>query len=259
MSSRGVTNTGMKPVSSLPSASEKEQAVQAMFTAIAHRYDLNNTLLSLGLHHSWKRLSVRMSGAAEGDIVLDLCTGTADLAVLLARQVGPKGRVIGLDLNQRMLTFARRKIVRRGDEAGTAGPIMLLLGNAESLSFGDQTFHAVTVAFGMRNVTDVKTALSEIYRVLRAGGRLTCLEFSRPTSPLLRKLYDLYSFLILPQIGRLVSRDQTGVYNYLPASIRVFPDQERFKTLLMAAGFSAVTYRNLTGGIVAIHVGVKPA
>jgi demethylmenaquinone methyltransferase/2-methoxy-6-polyprenyl-1,4-benzoquinol methylase len=243
----------MKPFSALPPATQKEQAVQEMFTAIAHRYDLNNTLLSLGLHHSWKRLAVKMSGAAAGDTVLDLCTGTGDLAVLLARQVGSNGRVIGLDLNERMLAFGRRKIEKLG-----LSTITLLTGNAESLQFCDRTFQAATVAFGIRNVTDIKAALGEMYRVLKPGGRAVCLEFSRPVNGPLRKLYDFYSFTILPRIGRLVARDQTGVYNYLPASIRAFPDQERFKGLFLEAGFSHVTYRNLTGGIVAIHVGVKP-
>ena len=244
----------MQPVSPLPPASEKERAVQDMFTAIAHRYDLNNTLLSLGLHHSWKRLAVKISEAADGDAVLDLCTGTGDLAVLLARQVGLKGRVIGLDLNERMLEFGRRKIKR----SGTTENVILLLGNAESLQFCDRTFQAVTVAFGIRNVSDVRAALCEMFRVLKPGGRAVCLEFSRPTSRPLRKLYDFYSFTILPRIGRWVSRDRTGVYHYLPASIRAFPDQERFKELFEEVGFSPVTYRNLTGGIVAIHVGVKP-
>ena len=224
-----------------------------MFTAIAHRYDLNNTLLSLGLHHAWKRLAVKMSGAAPGNTVLDLCTGTGDLAVLLARQVGFHGRVIGLDLNERMLAFGRRKIEKLG-----LSNITLLTGNAESIQFCDRTFQAATVAFGIRNVTDIRAALGEMYRVLKPGGRAVCLEFSRPTITPLRRLYDFYSFTLLPRIGKFVSGDQTGVYNYLPASIRAFPDQERFKEMFLEAGFSPVMYRNLTGGIVAIHVGVKP-
>ena len=245
----------MQPVSTLPPAPQKEQAVQKMFTAIAHRYDLNNTLLSLGLHHAWKREAVRLSGAAEGDTVLDLCTGTGDLAVLLARQVGPKGQVIGLDLNDRMLDYGRKKI----EQLRPNGNITLLQGNAESLQFCDRTFQVVTVAFGIRNVADIPAALREMFRVLKPGGRAVCLEFSRPTNAPLRKLYDLYSFTILPRIGKLVSHDQTGVYDYLPASIRAFPDQERLKALFSETGFSPVSYRNLTGGIVAIHIGVKPA
>jgi demethylmenaquinone methyltransferase/2-methoxy-6-polyprenyl-1,4-benzoquinol methylase len=244
----------MQPVSSLPTAPQKERAVQKMFTAIAHRYDLNNTLLSLGLHHAWKREAVRISGAAEGDTVLDLCTGTGDLAVLLSRRVGPKGQVIGLDLNERMLAYGRRKIERLRPN----GNITLLQGNAESIQFCDRTFHAVTVAFGIRNVADIRAALGEMFRVLKPGGRAVCLEFSRPTNAPLRKLYELYSFTILPRIGKFVSHDHTGVYDYLPASIRAFPDQERLKTLFSETGFSPVSYRNLTGGIVAIHVGVKP-
>ncbi|MBI3995386.1 MAG: bifunctional demethylmenaquinone methyltransferase/2-methoxy-6-polyprenyl-1,4-benzoquinol methylase UbiE, partial [Nitrospirae bacterium] len=220
----------MQPVSSLPPASEKEQAVQEMFTAIAHRYDLNNTLLSLGLHHAWKRLAVRMSGAATGDTVLDLCTGTGDLAVLLARRVGSNGRVIGLDLNERMLAYGRRKIEKLG-----LSNITLLTGNAECLQFCDRTFQAATVAFGIRNVTDIKAALGEMYRVLKPGGRAVCLEFSHPIIAPLRRLYDFYSFTILPRIGKFVSGDQTGVYNYLPASIRAFPDQERFKEMFLEA------------------------
>jgi len=244
----------MQPTTSLPPSDEKQQTVQDMFTAIAHRYDLNNTLLSLGLHHSWKRLAVEMSGASPGDWALDLCTGTGDLAVLLARRIGQSGRVIGLDLNERMLAFGRRKIGKLG-----IPNVTLIAGNAESLQFCDQTFRVVTVAFGLRNVAHLPIALHEVFRVLKPGGRAVCLEFSHPCREPLRRLYDLYSFTILPRIGKIVSRDQTGVYSYLPASIRAFPDQERFKHLFLEAGFSRVTYRNLTGGIVAIHVGEKPA
>lgn len=246
----------MQTASPLPPPSEKEQAVQGMFTAIAHRYDLNNTLLSLGLHHAWKRLAVEMSGAADGQTVLDLCTGTGDMALLLAGRVGPRGQVIGVDLNERMLAFGRRKLERL---PASSGNISLLPGNVESLQFSDQSFDAATVAFGIRNVTDVPAGLSEIFRVLKPGGRAVCLEFSRPTRQPLRGLYNLYSFTILPRIGRFVSRDQSGVYRYLPASIRAFPDQERFKQLFIEAGFVSVTYRNLTGGIVAIHTGIRPA
>ena len=241
-------------IMTLPSPEEKERAVQAMFDAIAHRYDLNNTLLSFGLHRFWKGQAVQMSGAREGETVLDLCTGTGDLAVLLARQVGPSGRVVGLDLNERMLEFGRQKIARLG-----ASNITLLAGNAESLQFCDRTFQAITVAFGIRNVADIKKALSEAHRVLKPGGRLVCLEFSTPTNPLLRKVYDLYSFYLIPWIGSLVSGDKTGTYRYLPASIRAFSDQETLAQIMIDAGFADVTYQNLTGGIVAIHVGIKLA
>ena len=224
-----------------------------MFTAIAHRYDLNNSLLSLGLHHAWKRMAVNLTDAAKGDSALDVCTGTGDLAVLLSRRVGPSGRVTGVDLNERMLSFGRRKIEKLG-----IGNIVLRSGNAEALPFPDRSFRAVTVAFGIRNVSDVPTALSELHRILAPGGRAVCLEFSRPMNAAVRRLYDLYSFRLLPWIGRIVAGDRTGVYDYLPASIRVFPDQERLKHLFEKAGFEQVTYRNLSGGIVAIHVGVKP-
>ncbi len=237
----------------LPRPEEKQRAVQQMFTAIAPRYDLNNTLLSFGLHKLWKRLAVRTSGAAEGETVLDLCTGTGDLALLLARRVGPEGRVIGLDLNARMLAVGRAKLVRRGIHNVT-----LLSGNAESIQFCDRSFHAATVAFGIRNVSHLETALAEIYRVLKPGGTAVCLEFSRPTHPALQRMYDLYSYALLPRIGRWVARDATGVYDYLPDSIRAFPDQERLKKLFQAAGFQDVAYRNLSGGIVAIHTGTRP-
>lgn len=243
----------MQTASTLPSSTEKERAVQSMFTSIAHRYDLNNTLLSMGLHHSWKRLAVDLARVNPGDCVLDLCTGTGDLALVLSDKVGSSGRVFGVDLNKRMLEVGRGKIgkIQKSN-------ITLLSGNAENLQFGGEVFSALTVAFGIRNVTHVPGALQEMYRVLKPGGRAVCLEFSRPVFGPLRSLYNFYSFRLLPHIGRLVARDQTGVYDYLPASIRAFPDQESFRDLFLKAGFSEVTYRNLSGGIVAIHVALKP-
>ncbi len=231
----------------------KEQAVQRMFTSIARRYDLNNTLLSLGLHHQWKWAAVAAAGLREGDQALDLCTGTADLALLMAKQVGPTGRMIGLDFNEAMLKIGRRKVLR----AGLSDRITLTLGNALSLQFQDRSFDAVTVAFGVRNVADLGQVLREIRRVLKPGGRIVCLEFSRPTSTIFRWLYHLYSFWFLPYLGGIVSGDRTGVYHYLPASILEFPDQESLTRLMRESGFEDVRYQNLTGGIVAIHVGVK--
>jgi demethylmenaquinone methyltransferase/2-methoxy-6-polyprenyl-1,4-benzoquinol methylase len=242
----------MKEGLPIPAAEEKETAVQRMFSSAARRYDLNNTLLSFGLHHYWKRAAVAAVGPLEPeDRVLDLCAGTADLAILLARRA--PGGIVAVDLNEEMLAYGKQKI----DRAGLSGRITCRQGNAEALEFPDGTFHAVMAAFGIRNVARRDRAFAEIFRVLAPGGRFLCLEFSRPTTSLLRVLYDFYSFTLLPKVGSWVSRDRTGIYRYLPASIRAFPDQERLKRELEEAGFREVTYRNLSGGIVALHIGVK--
>lgn len=231
----------------------KERAVQQMFSSAARRYDLNNTVLSLGLHHGWKRIAVEAATISPGDQVIDLCSGTADLAILLAQKAGPTGRVIALDLNPEMLTLGREKV------AASRWPdtIQSIVGNMEHLNFPDATFHAATVAFGVRNTSHKEVALREMARVLKPGGRGVCLEFSRPTSAALRWAYDLYSFTLLPCLGRFLSRDRTGIYTYLPESIRQFPTQEKLRQMMLDAGFSRVDYKNLAGGIVAIHVGVK--
>ena len=238
----------------LPTPKEKERAVQEMFTSIAPRYDLNNTLLSFGLHHRWKRLAAEQTRLSQDSRVLDLCSGTGDLALILARKVGRQGRVTALDLNQQMLSLGCQKL----REAHFEKQVGCVVANAECLPFSKCAFHAVMVAFGIRNVNDVKKALFEIHRILQSGGRMVCLEFSVPKNALVRKLYDFYSFYGLPWIGSFVSGDKTGTYRYLPASIRTFPDQETLKGLMIDAGFKQVTYRNLTGGIVAIHTGTKP-
>jgi demethylmenaquinone methyltransferase/2-methoxy-6-polyprenyl-1,4-benzoquinol methylase len=244
----------MSPRSSvLPAPAEKERAVQRMFSAIARWYDLNNTVLSLGLHHRWKREAVARAQAKPGQTVLDLCAGTCDLALLLAERVGPTGRIVACDLNAEMLAVGRSKVEQRGD----ADRIACVLGNAEGLQFDDASFDALTVAFGIRNVTNIPKALAEMARVLKPGGRAVCLEFSRPTTAVLRKAYDFYSFTLLPKIGTWIARDRTGVYQYLPDSIRHFPPQEEFARMWREAGFSRVEYTNYSGGIVAIHVGVK--
>lgn len=244
----------MSPRSStLPAPAEKERAVQRMFSAIARWYDLNNTVLSLGLHHRWKREAVARAQASPGQTVLDLCAGTCDLALLLAERVGPRGRVVACDLNAEMLAIGRSKVERRG----RAERIACVLGNAEALQFDDASFDALTVAFGIRNVTNIPKALGEMARVLKPGGRAVCLEFSRPTTAVLRQAYDFYSFTLLPKIGTWIARDRTGVYQYLPDSIRHFPAQEAFAAMWREAGLRDVTYTNYSGGIVAIHVGVK--
>lgn len=232
---------------------ERERAVQRMFTAIARRYDLNNTLLSFGLHHAWKRRAAALVPSAPGGPILDLGAGTADLALLLGARRGRAGRVVAADLNRPMLREGLRKIRARG----LPHAISCLQGNAERLGFQDESFEAVISGFCMRNLGNLGDTLVEIRRVLRCGGRFVCLEFSRPINPVLRRFYDLYSFTLLPWIGTRVAHDETGVYQYLPASIRAFPDQDQLCQRLHEAGFRQVSYQNLTGGIVAIHIAVK--
>ena len=245
---------------------QKEQAVQRMFSSIARYYDLNNSLLSLGLHHRWKRKAVEFlledsphpgplpQGARESvKLVLDVGAGTADLALLTVSRLGEKARIVAADLNAPMLAIGLAKVRK----AGRHRQIVCVQANAERLCVPDASFDAVTTGFCMRNVGDLPAALREIIRALKPGGRLICLEFSRPVAGWLRGLYDWYSFTLLPWLGTKVSGDQTGVYEYLPASIRAFPDQEGLARLMRDVGFTRVEYRNLSGGIVAIHVAVK--
>lgn len=241
------------PIVSRWSGPAREQAVQRMFTAIARFYDLNNSVLSFGLHHRWKRLAAGYIPAVSAGRALDIGAGTGDLALLIEKRMGRDGRVAAADLNAAMLLEGQRKIAGRG----LADRIACFRTNAEQLGFRDGSFDAVTTGFCMRNVGNLMAAILEIRRVLKPGGRFVCLEFSRPVRAWLLRLYDWYSFTLLPRIGTLVARDKTGVYEYLPASIRTFPDQERLSQLLREAGFRHVEYRNLSGGIVAIHVATK--
>ena len=231
----------------------REQAVQRMFTAIARFYDLNNSLLSFGLHHHWKKRAMQCISSTNGGRALDLGAGTGDLAILLDQQLGQSGQVVAADLNEAMLRVGLDKVKNRG----LADRISCFQMNAEYLTFQDNTFDSVTAGFCIRNVGNRPQAFTEIRRVLKPGGQFVCLEFSQPTTTVLRKLYDWYSFRLLPWIGTVVARDGTGVYEYLPASIRTFPDQERLRELLLKAGFQRVHYHNLSGGIVAIHIAVK--
>jgi demethylmenaquinone methyltransferase/2-methoxy-6-polyprenyl-1,4-benzoquinol methylase len=231
---------------------QKEQAVQRMFSSIARYYDLNNSLLSLGLHHSWKRKAVGYLFPNDCH-VLDVGAGTGDLALLAANRLGSGARIVAADLNRPMLAIGVEKVRK----AGRHRQIVCVQANAERLCVPDAAFDAVTTGFCMRNVGNLPQALREILRVLKPGGRLICLEFSRPVAGWLRGLYDWYSFTLLPWLGTKVSGDQTGVYEYLPASIRAFPDQEGLTRLMRDVGFTRVEYRNLSGGIVAIHVAVK--
>lgn len=235
------------------SGQAREDAVQRMFTSIAGAYDLNNTLLSFGLHYYWKKITASFITPVGRGTALDVGSGTADLALLIESRMGPKGRVIASDLNHAMLAEGLKKIGNKG----LGDKITCLQASAEHLGFGDNTFDAVTTGFCMRNVGNLPQAVREIRRVMKPGGRFVCLEFSRPIFGWLRALYDWYSFKLLPFIGTIVARDRTGVYEYLPASIRTFPDQERLCQILRDAGFRQVSYKNLSGGIVAIHIATK--
>lgn len=231
---------------------EKERAVQRMFSSIARYYDLNNSLLSLGLHHAWKRRAVSYLSPTDCN-VLDVGAGTADLALLAASRLGEKARIVAADLNTPMLAIGLAKVRK----SSLQHQIVCVQANAERLCVPDASFDAVTTGFCMRNVGDLSGALREILRALKPGGRLVSLEFSRPVAGWLRGLYDWYSFTLLPWLGTKVSGDQTGVYEYLPASIRAFPDQEGLARLMREVGFTRVEYHNMSGGIVAIHVAVK--
>ncbi len=238
------------PGDASPSTQQKAAYVRAMFSAIARRYDLLNTLLSFGLHRRWKRYAVAAAAAPPGGLALDVCCGTGDLAFLLHRRVGTQGRVVGVDFAEPMLRLARRR-------AGGARGVWFVQGDAQALPFADGTFHVATVGFGVRNVADPLGALRELHRVLRPGGRLVVLEFSRPRSRLFGALYDFYSYTAIPWVGRRLSR-HPDAYWYLPTSIRGWPDQETFRDLLQQAGFRRVWYRNLLFGAVAVHAADKP-
>ena len=231
---------------------DKEKSVQKMFTSIAGYYDLNNSLLSFGLHHQWKKKTLDLVGIKNNDRVLDVGAGTADLSILAADRVGQAGTVIATDLNEPMLTLGKKKIA-----AHKLTQVSCMLANAERLPFPDQSFDAVLTGFCLRNVSDLDRALQEIHRVLKPEGKMACLDFSTPVFSPFRKFYDFYSFSLLPKIGSWVSKDQTGIYDYLPDSIRKFPNQDAFKQRIEAIGFKNVSYRNLSGGIVAIHIGLR--
>ena len=229
---------------------EKTRLVGQVFSSVAGKYDLMNDLMSAGIHRFWKRWFIATSGIRAGQRVLDLAGGTGDIAALLRSRVGSKGRVVLSDINPDMLTVGRDRLA----DKGMAGNVSYALINAQSLPFADGEFDAVTIAFGLRNVTDKPAALAEIYRVLKPGGGILILEFSRVSGEGLRKLYDFYSFSILPSLGRMVANDEDS-YRYLAESIRKHPDQETLSSMLETAGFEQVKYRNLSAGVVAIHRG----
>ena len=230
---------------------EKTGLVHEVFESVAGKYDLMNDLMSLGVHRLWKRDFVANSGIRLGHQVLDLAGGTGDIAALLCERVGKRGRVVLSDINEAMLEVGRRRL----EDRGITGNISYSLANAEKLPFGDGEFDAVTIAFGLRNVTDKDAALREMFRVLRPGGKALILEFSQVQPELLKKMYDSYSFGILPVLGKLVAGDEDS-YRYLAESIRQHPPQEELAEMMRSAGFEEVRFRNLTGGVVAIHSGI---
>jgi demethylmenaquinone methyltransferase/2-methoxy-6-polyprenyl-1,4-benzoquinol methylase len=231
---------------------EKAGLVREVFDSVAGNYDLMNDLMSLGVHRVWKREFAASSGIGPGDRVLDLAGGTGDIAALLSRRVGANGRVVLSDINEAMLEVGRRRLEDRGIVAN----VRYAIANAEMLPFEDGEFDAVTIAFGLRNVTDKDAALREMHRVLRPGGKVLILEFSRVQAEPLKAMYEIWSFGALPVLGKLVANDENS-YRYLAESIRKHPPQEELAAMLEDAGFEDVRFRNLTGGIVAIHSGIR--
>lgn len=231
---------------------EKAARVRSVFTSVAGSYDLMNDLMSLGAHRLWKQFTLSLTGLRPGQRALDVAGGTGDLAIGMLRQVGKEGRVILTDVNPSMLERGRDRLL----DAGFVGNVECVLADAERLPFDDDAFDCVTIGFGLRNVTDKAAALSSMQRVLKPGGQLLVLEFSKPTLPLLKPLYDAYSFNVLPLLGRLVAADAAS-YRYLAESIRMHPDQETLLQMLQDAGFALARYHNLSGGIVALHRGYK--
>ncbi|MCP4272979.1 MAG: bifunctional demethylmenaquinone methyltransferase/2-methoxy-6-polyprenyl-1,4-benzoquinol methylase UbiE [Gammaproteobacteria bacterium] len=242
------THFGYKTVK----AADKADLVANVFHSVANRYDLMNDLMSLGIHRLWKRYAIELASVREGQTILDLAAGTGDLAKLMAPKVGKSGKIILSDINDSMLMVGRDRMT----DSGFIGNIEYVQANAESLPFKDKQFDCVTLAFGLRNVTDKDAALRSIYRVLKPGGRLLVLEFSKPTHSLLEKVYDEYSFKILPKIGSLVTDDEES-YKYLAESIRMHPDQQTLKSMFLDAGFEQCDVHNLTGGVVALHRGFR--
>lgn len=232
---------------------EKAGQVAEVFHSVAGKYDMMNDLMSMGIHRLWKRFTIELSGVRPGHRVLDIAGGTGDLTMKFSDLVGRDGQVVLADINASMLQVGRSRLTDRG----YVGNIEYVQADAEHLPFPDNSFNVVSIAFGLRNVTDKDQALRDMCRVLKPGGKLLVLEFSKPTNPLLSKAYDLYSFNALPLMGQLVAGDGNS-YQYLAESIRMHPDQDTLKGMMDTAGFVNTRYHNMTGGIVALHAGVKP-
>ncbi|SPJ34208.1 bifunctional demethylmenaquinone methyltransferase/2-methoxy-6-polyprenyl-1,4-benzoquinol methylase UbiE [Kushneria phyllosphaerae] len=231
---------------------EKASRVEQVFDSVARRYDVMNDLMSMGVHRFWKRVALERSGVRRGHAVLDIAGGTGDLTAKFVERVGPTGRVVLADINASMLQVGRDRLMDRGIGA----QVEIVQADAQALPFPDNTFDCITIAFGLRNVTDKDAALASMTRVLKPGGRLLILEFSKPVNAVFEKVYDQYSFHILPRIGKWVANDAES-YRYLAESIRMHPDQPTLKAMMENAGLERVEYTNMTGGVVALHRGIK--
>jgi demethylmenaquinone methyltransferase/2-methoxy-6-polyprenyl-1,4-benzoquinol methylase len=231
---------------------EKAGKVAGVFHSVAAKYDLMNDLMSGGVHRLWKKFTIDASAVRKGNTVLDIAGGTGDLSAKFAELVGPEGQVNLADINSSMLSVGRDKLINRGVVAN----VDFTQADAQFLPFADNSFDCVSIAFGLRNVTDKDLAIRSMYRVLKPGGRLLILEFSKPHNAMLEKAYDQYSFKLLPLMGKLVTNDAES-YRYLAESIRMHPDQETLKSMVLDAGFASCRYYNMTGGIVALHKGIK--
>jgi len=232
-------------------AEDKADLVREVFDSVASRYDLMNDLMSAGLHRLWKRFTIDQAALKPGDVVLDLAGGTGDLARAFSGKVGRDGHVILADINAAMLRQGRSRLI----DAGVAGNFSIAQVNAEHLPFNDQAFDCISIAFGLRNVTDKDAALRSMFRTIKPGGKAMILEFSEP-SKAIKPAYDLYSFKVLPVLGKLITKDADS-YQYLAESIRMHPDQETLKGMMQAAGFERCRYHNLAAGIVALHIGYR--
>jgi demethylmenaquinone methyltransferase/2-methoxy-6-polyprenyl-1,4-benzoquinol methylase len=233
-------------------ADQKGKLVRRHFDTVAKRYDLMNTLLSFGIHHLWKRTAIRMSGVSPGDLVIDVCGGTGDLSILAAGAGAPSSRIILYDINRAMMEMGRPKVAGSGFEEN----ITCVQGDAEHISFPDGIFDIAMVGFGIRNLTNMEIGLREMHRVLRPGGTLLCLEFSKPTSRMFRWLYDFYSFYIMPLLGGLIA-GSIKAYTHLPESIRMFSLPSELSGMLEGIGFVEIQDRSLTNGIATLHLAKK--
>ncbi|GAA6136293.1 bifunctional demethylmenaquinone methyltransferase/2-methoxy-6-polyprenyl-1,4-benzoquinol methylase UbiE [Arenicella sp. 4NH20-0111] len=232
--------------------SDKQSLVGDVFRSVASNYDVMNDAMSFGVHRAWKWFAVAQSGVGAGDRVLDLAAGSGDLSLKFAKKVGEHGQVVVTDINEAMLAEGRKRLINEG----IAGNVDFCLVNAENLPFEDNSFDCISISFGLRNVTRKEEALKSMARCLKPGGRAIILEFSQPTNETFRKVYDAYSFNVIPKMGEIISSDRES-YQYLVESIRQHPPQEELKQMMLDAGFDRVRYHNLTGGIVALHIGYK--